>query len=318
MLACVAEKGFRPNPQPDQEKRQDAMVSGKDGFLDLSGVHPPSSKGPLLDSARFSVLEGISPIHLRILNEASTVMYVSKDVELLHEGDAPHDLYFVDSGKIVIAKRTVGKLKVLRALGQGDIYGEFGVLRRKSRFASVFSAEPSRIIRVELTAVQQVLEVDATFRKRITEMMNRRMINTFFSSHPVFQTLAEAASENLAKILPLRFIERGNRIFSQGEAPTGMYLILSGEVEVRFLNKSRAEVLLEIRRDNDIIGEVVQKNGTELAYSAIASSDIDLLVLDKKAMDALQTADAATFSRLEQYINKRSQMTVKRLRENLG
>jgi len=294
------------------------MVSDQDSFLDLSGVHPPSSKGPLLDGARFSVLEGISPIHLRILNEASNVMYVSKDVELLHEGDAPHDLYFVDSGKIVIAKRTVGKLKILRSLGQGDIYGEFGVLRRKSRFASVFSAEPSRIIRVDLTAVQQVLEVDATFRKRITEMMNRRMISTFFSSHPVFQGLSEASSENLAKSLPLQFTERGDRIFSQGEKPTGMYMILSGEVEVRFLNKSKAEVLLEIRRDNDIVGEVVQKNGTELAYSALASSDVDLLVLDKKAMDALHTHDAVTFDRLEQYINKRSQMTVKRLRENLG
>ncbi len=289
-----------------------------DEFLDLSGVHPPSGKGPLLDGTRFSVLEGISPIHLRILNEASNVMYVSKDVELLHEGDAPHDLYFVDSGKIIIAKQSTGKLKVLRSLGQGDVYGEFGVLRRKSRYASVFSAEPSRIIRVDITAVHQVLEVDATFRKRITDMMNQRMINTFFSSHVAFQDLSAAAAEKLAQILPLRYIERGERIFSQGEAPTGMFLIMSGEVEVRFLNKSKAEVLLEIRRDNDIVGEVVQKNGTELAYSAIASSDIDLLVLDKKAMDALQIQDAKTFAKLEQYINKRSQMTVKRLRENLG
>ncbi len=294
------------------------MTDDQTDFLDLSGVHPVSGKGPLLDSTRFSVLEGISPIHLRILNEASNVMYVSKDVELLHEGDAPHDLYFVDSGKIVIAKQSTGKLKVLRSLGQGDIYGEFGVLRRKSRYASVFSAEPSRIIRVDLTAVQQVLEVDATFRKRITAMMNHRMISTFFASHIVFQALSKATSEKLANDLPLRYIERGDRIFSQGEAPKGMFMILSGEVEVRFLNKSRAEVLLEIRRDNDIVGEVVQKNGTELAYSAIASSDVDLLLLDKKAMDALQIQDAATFAKLEQYINKRSQMTVKRLRENLG
>lgn len=290
-----------------------------DDFLDLSGVHPTTgAREQLLDSKRFAVLEDISPVHLRILNEASNVMYVSKDVELLHEGDAPHDLYFVDSGKIVIAKRSEGRLKVMRTLGAGDVYGEFGVLRRKSRYASVFSAEPSRIIRVDLTAVQQVLEVDDAFRKRMVEMMNQRMISTFFSSHPVFQGLPEAAAVKLSKILPMRFIERGNRIFSQGEPPTGMYLILSGEVEVRFLNKAKAEVLLEIRRDNDLIGEVVQKNGTELAYSAIASSDVDLLVLDKKAMDTLQMHDAKIFARLEQYINKRSQMTVKRLRENLG
>ncbi len=294
------------------------MGVNDDSFLDLSGVRPPTEQATLLDPARFPILEGMAPVHLRILNNACNVMYVSKDVELLHEGDAPHDLYFVDSGKIVIAKRAGGQLKVLRTLTQGDVYGEFGVLRRKSRYASVFTAEPSRIIRVEATAVHQVLEVDQAFRERLTELMNQRMLSTFFSSHPVFQALPQAAAAQLAQLMPMRFVERGERIFTQGEKPSGMYMILSGEVEVRFLNKARAEVLLEIRRDNDIIGEVLQKNGTAYAYTALASSDVDLLVLDRKAMQHLRERDAATYARLEKYIEKRSQMTVKRLRENLG
>jgi len=119
-------------------------------------------------------------------------------------------------------------------------------------------------------------------------------------------------------VLGLAFTERGEHIFTQGEAPKGMYLILSGEVEVRFLNKANAEVLLEIRRDNDILGEVLQKNGTAFAYTAIAAGDVDLLVLDRKSMQQIRAADAAVFARLEKYIDKRSQLTVKRLKENLS
>ncbi|MDX8402059.1 MAG: Crp/Fnr family transcriptional regulator [Mariprofundaceae bacterium] len=290
-----------------------------DSFLDLSGVHPASSlAGDLLDGARFPLLAGMSPVHLRILNNSSNVMYVSKDVELLHEGDAPHDLYFVDSGKVIVAKRSGGKMKVLRTLGPGEVFGEFGVLRKKSRFASVFTAESSRIIRVDQTAVNQVLEVDVEFRERLVELMNRRMLSTFFASHPVFQVLSTSAAEQLARVLPLSFVERGEHVFTQGDAPKGMYLILSGEVEVRFLNKANAEVLLEVRRDNDILGEVLQKNGTAFAYTAVAASDVDLLLLDKKSMQQIRAADEAAFKRLEQYIDKRSQITVKRLKENLS
>ncbi len=295
------------------------MGVSDDSFLDLSGVHPTAGLSDnLLDSQRFPVLEGMSPVHLRILNNSSNVMHVSKDVELLHEGDAPHDLYFVDSGKIVIAKKSGGKLKALQTLGEGQVFGEFGVLRKKSRYASVFTAAPSRIIRVDQTAVNQVLEVDGEFRKRLTELMNRRMLGTFFAGHPVFQAMPAAAAEQLSRVLALTMVERGEHVFTQGDAPKGMYLILSGEVEVRFLNKAGAEVLLEIRRDNDILGEVLQKNGTAFAYTAVAAGDVDLLVLDKKSMQQIRDADAATFSRLEKYIDRRSQLTVKRLKENLS
>ncbi|MFQ5582021.1 MAG: cyclic nucleotide-binding domain-containing protein [Mariprofundaceae bacterium] len=293
-------------------------MSPKDtDFLDLSGVRPPTERA-LLNADIFPILKGMSPIHLRILNEASRVMHVSKDVEMLHEGDAPHDMYFIESGKLAIAKHVGTQLKIITQLGAGNVYGEFGALRRKSRYASAYTSEPCRIIRVELSAVQQVLEVDAAFKKHLNALLTCRMLDSFFFSHPVFQELPADTRTALAKELPIRFFERGSRIFSQGNAPTGVYLILSGEVEVRYLNKVKAEVLLEIRRDNDMIGEVVQKNGTALAYSAIAASDLDALMLDKDTMSTLHQRHPQTFAQLENYINKRSERSVKRLRENLG
>ncbi|HXH73046.1 MAG TPA: cyclic nucleotide-binding domain-containing protein [Mariprofundaceae bacterium] len=294
------------------------MSGPSSDFLDLSGVNPPSGKAAALDPQHFSVLEGMSPVHLRILNEASRVMYVSKGVELLHEGDTPHGLYFIDSGKLTIAKRVADKQKILSQMGPGNVYGEFGVLRKKSRYASVFTAEPSRIIRVDISAIHQVLEVDAGFRKRLNDLLTRRMLSSFFFSHPVFQGLPQETCQAVGKDIPMQFMERGSRIFTQGDQPTGIYLILSGEVEVRYLNRSKAEVLLEIRRDNDLIGEVVQKNGTALAYSAVSSSDVDLLVLNKDTMNTLQQHYPQVYTILENYINKRSEQTVKRLKENLA
>lgn len=292
------------------------MSDSKD-FLEFSGVREPRAKGDLLNAKDFPILEGMSPLHLRILNDSSRMMHVSKGVEMLHEGDAPHDLYFVLAGKLAIAKRVGSQLKVLAQLKHGTIYGEFGALRRKSRYASVYTAEPSKVVRVELSAIQQVLDVDPEFKNRLTLLLKHRMLDSFFFSHPVFQKLPNTTRTELAKELPTKFFERGTRLFTQGEKPASLYLILSGEVEVRYLNHAKEEVLLEIRRDNDLLGEVALKGGAELAYSSVAASDLDVLVLDKPAMDLMRKRHQETYAELESHINKRASRTVARLKENI-
>lgn len=295
------------------------MVNDKDtDFLDLSGVHEPKANSELLDASRFPVLEGMSAIYLRILNGASRVMHVSKGVEMLHEGDTPHDLYFVYSGKLEIGKHIDGELRIVAQLHPGDVYGEFGVLRRKSRYASAFTAESSRIIRVELSTVHQIMEADAGFRKRLEKLLRQRVLDSFFFSHPAFRDLPIESRAFLVGDLPTRYVERGTRLFSQGDAPAGIHLILSGEVEVRHLNREQQETLLEIRRDGDMLGELTQQQGKELAYSAIASSDLDILPLNKQVLQTIRDKHPETAKALEEYINKRAIQSIKRIKENLA
>jgi len=284
-------------------------------FLDISGIH--SIERPTnLDGGRYPILQGISPLNLRILNNASRVMNISKGVEILHEGDAPHDLYFIESGKLTIAKRVGGQLKVLGTLMPGSVFGEYGSLRQKSRYASVYTADPSKVIRVDLVAVQQVLDADAGFRERIHGLLNRRLIDNVLSGHPVFQRLDSSERDMLSQDLHTHFYERGAEIFLQGGTPRGIQMIISGEVEVRYRTAAKGDLLLEIRRDNDLIGEVAVNNGTSLAYSAIAASDADLLTLDDKSMELLRSRHRATAQLLEQFIAARSEKSVARIRES--
>lgn len=288
-----------------------------DEFLDLSGIHGNATK-EILSEKDFPILEGLSPLSMRILNNASQIMHVSKDVEMLHEGDTPHDLYFIKQGTMAIGRQSGNQLKVIAKLKSGEIYGEFGALRKKSRYASVYTAEQSTIIKVELSAIQQVLEADSKFHDRLETLMTHRMLDSFFSSHPVFHALPDRERNELSRTLTVQTYDRNIRIFGQGKAPTGVYLILSGEVEVRYTNKSKEERLVEIRRDNDLLGEVAIKNGTELAYTAVAASNVDILVLDKIAMKVMHDQHPETFRNLENYINKRAERSVVRLKENMG
>jgi len=286
-------------------------------FLDLSGICPPWQQADSLGEKNFPILEGMSAINLRILNGASRMMHVSRGVEMLHEGNTPHDLYFVYKGKLSIGRRFGGKLRILAHLHPGDVYGEFGALRGKSRHASVFTAESSRIICVDAIAVQQVLDADSDFRNRLTQLLVRRILNSFFFSHPVFRKLPEDARVALVQQLPTCFAKRGKRIFSQGGTPKGTFIILSGEVEIRHLSQDRNEVLLEIRRDNDMFGELARDHGKSLAYSAVAASDVDMLKLDKDVMHTFKIHHPAIFELLQVFMDKRANYTIQRMKENL-
>jgi len=285
-------------------------------FLDLSGINTPRSSQTALSAEEFPILKDLSPLSLRILNDASRTMHVSKGVEMVHEGDTPHDLYFIKSGKISIAKQHGQKVKILAQLTKGEVYGEFGIFRQKSRFASAYTASASEIVRVELSAVQQVLDADPHFKKALNKLLSQRMLDSFFFSHPVFKSLPEDTRIQISKELPVHFYSRNNRLFVQGEKPLGIFLILSGEVEIHYLNRNRDDILLEIRRDNDLIGELATKNGTSLAYSAVAARDLDALLLDSAAMKIISDHHPETFKNLENYINTRATRTAERLKES--
>ncbi len=269
-----------------------------------------SSHGRLLDNEQFPILKGMSPVMIGILNNASNLMHVSEDVELLHEGDTTHELYFIASGAVSITKRGGSGDKVLRQLGSGDVFGEFGTMRGKGRFASVRTLELSHIIRVKVTALQQVLEFDPVFSKRLAQLMNKRILLSFISSHPAFDGLSNDAVIDLANTLSLRFVAQDNPIFMQGERLDAPSIIVSGEATVRM--DGDVQVLLAIRRDNELIGAARDKEG-QAVYSAVASEDADLLILDAAAISLVRAHSVEVADHLEKLIVEQAAKTLKRI-----
>jgi len=286
---------------------------GEEAYLDLSNIN--ISTPALLSKQAFPILKGLSPLSLRILNASSRLIHVSKGVEILHEGDFPRDLYFIKEGRVSISKESGQQKKTLSYLQKGHVYGEFGVLRNKLRYASVYTTDNSEIIRIDASAVQQVLDADQSFKEALNTILSQRMLNSFFFSHPIFQMLPEDLRIQLSRTLTTISHPRDSRLFTQGDTPNGIILIISGTAEVYCLDSHQQESLLEIRRDDDVLGELATKEGEKLAYSAIAASDLDVLELHAQQMKQIRQVHPETFKRLEVYIHKRAQRTASRIKE---
>ncbi|WP_038249867.1 cyclic nucleotide-binding domain-containing protein [Ghiorsea bivora] len=282
-----------------------------EGFLELSGIHQHNYQQQL-SSSNFPVLEGLSPLNLRVLNQASQVMNVTKGVEMMVAGDTPHDLYFIAQGSMAVAKKHAEKSLVVATLKAGDFYGEYGVLRGKTRFASVYTAEPSVIIRVGLQAIQQVLDADLDFKSRVFSIMKQRVLSSFLCTHVVFRAFPASVRDTLSTQLTVSELERGETLFTQGESADRYYIILSGEAEV-LIQQSGKTLLLEIRRDNDVLGEVRVDKGSKYGCTVVATNQLDLLALDKAAMLSLQQVEPDIVKRLQQFIVQQSKKTIAKI-----
>jgi len=282
-------------------------------FLDLSNINIISNN--LISEDKFPILRGLSPLNIRILNGSSRLIDIDQGVETLHEGDNPRDLYFIRKGCVSIAKGTGQQRKNIACLKSGDIFGEFAILRNKPRYASVYTAETCELVRVSAPAVHQVLEADHDFKDRLQRILSQRLLNSFFFSHPIFQTLPGELRLKYSQDLETGFLYCDTEVLKQGEECKGIAFLLSGNVEVYHKDAMGKEHLLEIRRNHDVLGELSSNKDNGSAYSAIAASDLDILQLNQNVLVYIKKSHPETLKRLELYIQKRAQLTAKRLSE---
>ncbi len=284
-----------------------------DGFLELSGLHESRSSGSL-NAEKFPILQGLTPLSLRVLNQASRVIHVYQGVELLRTGDMSHDIYFILSGSVSIRKEVDGEQKIITKVMSGDFYGEYAAIKGKPRFTSVYAEESCEIIRVDAKAMLQVFDSDEAFKNKMCTMMKDRKLKSFLSSSPIFKALSAVMRDTLAEQLETVELDRGNTLFQVGDEAKEFYLIISGEAEISVGSDEKATVL-EIRRSNHVLGEARAKGGAEYAYAVWAANSLDLLVLNKKAMQLIKQVSEDIIPVLNQALNQSAKKTASLMKQ---
>lgn len=282
-------------------------------FLDLSGVHALGSH--LLDE-RFPLLEGLSPVIMRLLNTSASEMLIAKGVDLFRIGDSPSGLYLLDEGKIEVLRLGRKGLERADVLGPKAVFGEFGVLRNVARTAILRTLSPCRVIRIEAGAVHQAIDADTTFRQRLEQLLNERMRKNFFATHPAFAGAGEAFCRAFRTFVEPRFFHRDEEVFAQGAPAKGVWFVLSGTAAVHFRNQVGADVLVDLRRTPDVIGELAMRD--RFAYRATAAFDLDLWFLPRERMVELARVDVQATRKLEEFLVLRARRTATRIKEHLG
>ena len=118
----------------------------------------------------------------------------------------------------------------------------------------------------------------------------RRTPAEFLRQVPMFAGLpAEALDRIAARAVPVH-VHAGELLFRQGDPPDGVYVVVSGRLEVLW-EENGDEHLLRVLGPDSVVGELALIADTERSASARARRDSELLKLTRAEFDALMAAD---------------------------
>lgn len=102
---------------------------------------------------RGSVFGGLPPARLEAALESAAVVEVEPGQRIIEQDGVPDRFYLVDRGRFRASQRTpAGAEHALRTMGEGDAFGEIGLLRGVPRTASVTAETEGRLLALDRDA----------------------------------------------------------------------------------------------------------------------------------------------------------------------
>src|SRR4051794_23664148 len=103
----------------------------------------------------------------------------------------------------------------------------------------------------------------------------------FLATVPLFDGVAEAELADLAELLQRRDVPVGEVLWSQGDEPLGMLLIVDGRVSVSLRLPGEREVEVASMGHGEVLGEIPLVDGGQHSATARVSEPASLLSLSR-------------------------------------
>src|SRR5690349_19276162 len=99
---------------------------------------------------------------------------------------------------------------------------------------------------------------------------------------PLFQLLDEQERGTLAEILDVQKFDKGETIFSFGDAGDSLYVVRQGVVQVFVENTEGEKIILGENVAGDLFGEISLLDGGARTATAVATEDSECLALSRE------------------------------------
>jgi CRP-like cAMP-binding protein len=237
-----------------------------DGFEDYPEVVHP-----------IPLLSGLSEGAFRRVLGTFVIERLPAGSAVIREGEPGQSFYFVAAGSVrVFCTDGLGRESELATLHESSVFGEMALISAQPRSASVSVLHEADLIEVtssSLTALADELEQLATALHGFTR---ERLLRNLMATHRLFRPFNRQLRRDLLRRFSSHDVAPGTEIIRQGDEGTGLFVVLSGEVEVVHEGGEGAETPLASLRAGDVFGEIALIRGepTTATVTAVRPSTV--------------------------------------------
>ena len=259
----------------------------------------------------FSLIDRATPELLRWLHQHGQTRTLSTPTQLIREGDPIKALVLLLNGEMSVSTSSDSNaLEPLATLGPGSLVGEMSWLEKRPTVASVSASAGSSVLEVAFTQLDHLQAEQPTLAAELQRLIAcklalqiqdqnawmHRLNDEKADGEPLrkvlvlFAALEERDVHRLAKLGRLERLAAGGCLLRQQDPVHCLYLIMSGEAEIRLTLSGTTRVVGSSRR-GELLGEMslLLKDQAGAAASVTSSGGMDLLAIERvRLMDALE------------------------------
>lgn len=240
-----------------------ALGASREGLPQWSGVVPAIPLLSELPPEAFANILGVVKRRALAAGEAA-----------VREGDPGDAFFLLARGRVRVTRRGAA----LATLEDGAVFGEMALLSAAPRAATVTATEASDVLvfgRDALTAAASELPVVAAALERF---MRQRLVNRLLDTHPMFEPFDPGQRLQLGSRFEPRSVAAGQVLLREGEAGSGLHVVLHGAVTVTRETPDGPAPLADLG-PGDVFGEISLLESVPVTATVTATTSGMVMVL---------------------------------------
>jgi CRP-like cAMP-binding protein len=203
--------------------------------------------------------------------------------KILAQGTLGDSFYVICSGTVKVFREDNGVRNDIAVLEEGAFFGEMALLSGAPRTASVESAsDDTQLLEISAPVLADLSSQYPTVATALKKFCRQRLLSNVMSSSQLFRPFSRDDRKELVRRFRSRDVNRADPIVKEGERSDGMYVVLSGEVEV--LKGGRRLATL---KEGEVFGEMSLLTKAPATATVAASKRTSLLRLPREDFDQL-------------------------------
>ncbi|HEX4620728.1 MAG TPA: cyclic nucleotide-binding domain-containing protein, partial [Myxococcaceae bacterium] len=257
-----------------------AAVAEDSFSVEVEEPHESPAPG---DLPKIPLFSDLSPDAFIELFERCPLRRATIGERIIEQGSIGDSFFVICAGSVRVYRSENGQRHEITTLEEGAFFGEVALLSDAPRTASVEAAgEDTQLLEISAPVLAQLSHRYPQVASALKKFCRQRLLSNLMSSNALFRPFNKKDRRDLIEKFRAREVQRGDVIVKEGERSDGLYIVLSGETEVK-----RGERTLARLKEGEIFGEMSLLQKTPASATVAAAKRTSLLRLPRQDFDAV-------------------------------
>lgn len=224
------------------------------------------------------------------------------------QGEKADAFYVICAGRVRVFRSEGSARKDLATLEEGSFFGEMALLSEAPRSASVeAAAEDTQVLVISAEILKELSARYPAVSTALKKFCRQRMLSNLMNQAALFAPFNRNDRRDLVQKFRARDVNKGDVLVKEGSSSDGLYVVLSGEVEVEAKGHRIATL-----KEGQVFGEMSLLMRSPASATVRALRHTSLLRLPKHDFDRLILSHPQVLEHVSTLIDERTRSDLSR------